>query len=113
MLQATQEALATLSAESKTQIKDLTTKVESSAAVIAALKAIAASVGDAAPAGVLGSAGSLCSGDCAPSISTDGDDVLFASSKGSVKIDTNDCGKVDVCTVAKALDAIKKGLDLL
>jgi hypothetical protein len=78
------------------------------------LKDLAAAVAKAAPDGLLGS-GARCNGaSCAPSIGTDGaDNLLLTASRGSVWVDTKDCGAVDVCTVAKALEAIKAGLDQL
>ena len=97
-------------AESDAKIKNLQSTVEANNAVIAALKGLSASVADAAPSDLLAK-GSGCSGDCAPTVSTDGDNMLFTASKGSIKIDTKDCGSVDVCSIAKSVDAIRKGLD--
>lgn len=98
-------------AAAQQQITDIKAAADSSAAVVAALKALSAAL----PSGnVLSSPGSSCnSGSCAPTVESEGDDVLFTARKGTVRVDTQDCGKVDVCALAKAVDAIKLGLEQL
>ena len=60
---------------------------------------------------VAGAESPACKGDdCTPSIESAGKDVTVSALGGRAVFKTKDCDEVDVCNLAKMVDAIADGL---
>lgn len=46
----------------------------------------------------------------APTVAADGADMMLAAAKGKVVVNTKECGDVDLCKLAQAVEQIKEGL---
>lgn len=46
----------------------------------------------------------------APTVAADGADMMLAAAKGKVVVNTKECGDVDLCQLAQAVEQIKEGL---